>query len=43
MPHVNLVLPVPKGHYFRLQMEGALGQGLEIIEERGGHWFPLND
>lgn len=41
MPHVNLLLPVPAGYHFRLQMEGAKGQGLEIMAARGGHWFPL--
>jgi len=41
MPYVNLVLPVPEGYYFRLQLTGAKGQGLEIVEERGGLWFPM--
>jgi hypothetical protein len=42
MPFLNLVLPVPEGHHFRLQLEGARGGGLEIVEASGGHWFPLS-
>jgi hypothetical protein len=41
MPHLNLVLPVPEGYHFQLRLEGARGGGLEIVDESGGHWFPL--
>ncbi len=41
MPHLNLVLPVPEGYHFRVELEGARGGGLEIIETSGGHWFPM--
>lgn len=41
VPHVNVMLPVPAGYHFKLRLEGARGGGLEIVEDRGGHWFPL--
>ncbi len=41
VPYVNLTLPVPAGYRYRLTLEGARGEGLEIVEESGATWFPL--